>query len=103
MLISADSASSEKSSMNVESTGGSAVYREPSSTMAQQPEEKGEREREQSTTEQLLDGLVVVFSDYQDCMDEDTMDKWKQVRGRGEVVCRIGQIFINSDIVSAGR
>lgn len=30
-------------------------------------------------TEELLDGLVVVFTDYQDCMDEDTMDKWKQV------------------------
>lgn len=50
--------------------------------MEQQPEEEGERE--QSTAEQLLDGLVVVFSDYQDCMDEDTMDKWKQVREEGE-------------------
>ena len=65
--------------MDIESTGESAVYREPSSTVAQQPEEEGERERGESTTEQLLDGLVVVFSDYQDCMDEDTMDKWKQV------------------------
>ena len=55
---------------------------EPSSTMEQQPEEEGERG--QSTAEQLLDGLVVVFSDYQDCMDEDTMDKWKQVREEGE-------------------
>ena len=49
--------------------------------MEQQPEEEGERG--QSTAEQLLDGLVVVFSDYQDCMDEDTMDKWKQVMKEG--------------------
>jgi hypothetical protein len=50
--------------------------------MEQQPEE--EEEGGQSITEQLLDGLVVVFSDYQDCMDEDTMDKWKQVMRGGE-------------------
>ena len=74
-----DLAFSEKPSLTIESFGESAVYREPSSTMAQQPEEGEEREGGQSTTEQLLDELVVVFSDYQDCMDEDTMDKWKQV------------------------
>ena len=44
--------------------------------------EMGGEEGEQSgskSTEELLDGLVVVFTDYQDCMDEDTMDKWKLV------------------------
>ncbi len=53
--------------------------------MEQQPEEEGEGG--QSITEQLLDGLVVVFSDYQDCMDEDTMDKWKQVMREREREC----------------
>ena len=32
------------------------------------------------SAEDLLDGLTVVFTDYPDCMDMDTMDKWKQVR-----------------------
>ena len=31
------------------------------------------------SAEELLDGLTVVFTDYPDCMDTDTMDKWKQV------------------------
>ena len=76
-----DQAISEKHSHNMdEARGESAVYEEPSSTTAQEPEEGVRRE---STTEQLLDGLVVVFSDYQDCMDEDTMDKWKQVLVEG--------------------
>ena len=54
----------------------STKYEEPSYTTAQESEEGDKRE---STSEQLLDGVMVVFSDYQDCMDEDTMDKWKQV------------------------
>ena len=31
------------------------------------------------SADELLDGLTVVFTDYPDCMDADTMDKWKQV------------------------
>ena len=61
-----------------ESKGGAATLSEkPSSTMAQPSVE--EEDGGQSTTEQLLEGVGVIFSDYQDCMDEDTMDKWKQV------------------------
>ena len=27
----------------------------------------------------LLEGVVIYFTDYQDCMDDDTIEKWKQV------------------------
>ena len=48
------------------------------SAISKNPSEE-EREGGQTAAESLLEGLVVVFSDYQDCMDEETMDKWKQV------------------------
>ena len=37
----------------------------------------------------LLEGMAVLFTDYQDCMDDETMDKWKQVRGSG---CGVGGV-----------
>ena len=49
------------------------------SAISKKPSEEEEREGGQTAAESLLEGLVVVFSDYQDCMDEETMDKWKQV------------------------
>ena len=36
----------------------------------------------------LLQGVVVCFSDYQECMDEGTVDKWKQV-----TVCYCKDVF----------
>lgn len=30
-------------------------------------------------TEQLLDGVVIYFTDYQDCVEDETLDKWKLV------------------------
>lgn len=32
-----------------------------------------------SKCEQLLDGVVIHFTDYQDCVEEDTMEKWELV------------------------
>ena len=32
---------------------------------------------------QLLEGMVLFFLDYQECMESDTIAKWKQVGGRG--------------------
>lgn len=33
--------------------------------------------------EQLLDGVVIYFTDYQDCVEDETLDKWKLVSERG--------------------
>ncbi len=30
--------------------------------------------------EQLLDGVVIYFTDYPDCVEDETLDKWKLVR-----------------------
>lgn len=44
-----------------------------------QPPEEVDVQPSSKSVDTLLDGVVVTFADYQDCMDEDTMDKWKQV------------------------
>ena len=33
-------------------------------------------------TDQLLDGVVIYFTDYQDCVEDETLDKWKLVSGK---------------------
>ena len=56
--------------------------------LSKDPSPSGDRESteaavksESDFTADLLDGISVLFTDYQDCMDEETMDKWKQVCG----------------------
>ena len=44
----------------------------------------GEEERKADSvptkSEQLLSGVVIYFTDYQDCVEDDTLEKWKMVR-----------------------
>lgn len=36
-------------------------------------------------SEKLLDGIVLYFTDYQDCVEADTLEKWKLVRSQPEI------------------
>lgn len=57
----------------------------PHQQSADSAAKKGEgTSREEATptgvrSEQLLDGVVIYFTDYQDCVEEHTMEKWKLV------------------------
>ena len=41
--------------------------------------------------EELLEGVVICFTDYQDCVEDDTLEKWKLVRSGYHYRCN----FIN--------
>lgn len=54
----------------------------PSETAAPTTTTKTDEEKATPTTpnyDELLDGVVLYFTDYQDCVEADTLDKWKLV------------------------
>lgn len=57
-------------------------------------EDEGERGAEMSaphetstcSSEKLLEGIVICFVDYQECVEDDTLEKWKLVRFRAKII-----------------
>lgn len=63
----------------VEDVGESAeVEGQGSSVMEIEEEVRGDPS-EVAGLENLLDGVVIFFTDYQDCVEDETMEKWKMV------------------------
>ena len=61
------------------SSGDQPMSEDPPPTDGREGTEAGVKS-ESTFSANLLDGMAVLFTDYQDCMDDETMDKWEQVR-----------------------